>query len=238
MKLHRFIRDFNFAESRLKIFDKEILDQIKNVLRLGAGEKIILSDGNLNEALAQINNFKKDYLEVEILEVGKNENEPKVRAVLYCSILKRENFELAAQKAVEVGIAEIVPIVAKRTVKLNLKEERLKKIIREAAEQSGRGRVPVLQPVIDFAEAVEEAEKNNVNLFFDVSGKNIKNFFDSHFRGNDRETVGVFIGPEGGWDEEEIKMARNKNFKIVSLGRLTLRAETAAAVASYVVASN
>jgi 16S rRNA (uracil1498-N3)-methyltransferase len=238
MRLHRFIGNFNFAESRLKIFDKEILDQIKNVLRLGAGEKIILSDGNLNEALAQINNFKKDYLEVEILEVGKNENEPKVRAVLYCSILKRENFELAAQKAVEVGIAEIVPIVAKRTVKLNLKEERLKKIIREAAEQSGRGRVPVLQPVIDFAEAVEEAEKNNVNLFFDVSGKNIKNFFDSHFRGNDRETVGVFIGPEGGWDEEEIKMARNKNFKIVSLGRLTLRAETAAAVASYVVASN
>jgi 16S rRNA (uracil1498-N3)-methyltransferase len=230
MKLHRFIRDFDFRNKILKISDKEIFNQVKNVLRLKVGDQIILADGKLNEALACIEKFEKDFFEVKILEISKNENEPKICAILYCSILKRENFEWVVQKATEVGVAEIVPLVTKRTVKLSFKKERLEKIIREAAEQSGRGIVPLLHPPQKFIEAIKKAESNDINLFFDISGQQLDK---SGF--NQKKRVGIFIGPEGGWDDEEIKIARQANFLIVSLGKLTLRAETAAIVASYFV---
>ena len=84
---------------------------------------------------------------------------------------KKENFELVVQKAVEIGVKEIIPIITKRTVKLNLKYDRLEKIIKEAAEQSGRGILPILRKAMDFKKAIEEAEQNNINLFFDISGK-------------------------------------------------------------------
>lgn len=235
MKFHRFIRDFDFSKKVITISDKEICNQIKKVLRFGVGDKIILGDGKLNEALVKITVLRKGEVVGEILQVSQNQNESSVHVVLYCSILKRENFELVVQKAVEVGVAEIIPLVTKRTVKLNLKRERLEKIIREAAEQSGRGRVPVLHNVLDLKKAMDGASRNDINLFFDVSGQ----IFDdnslemSHYR-----RVGIFIGPEGGWDEKEIELAKEKKFKIVSLGKLTLRAETAAIIASYLIGLN
>lgn len=235
MKFHRFIRDFDFSKKVITISDKEICNQIKKVLRFGVGDKIILGDGKLNEALVKITVLRKGEVVGEILQVSQNQNESSVHVVLYCSILKRENFELVVQKAVEVGVAEIIPLVTKRTVKLNLKRERLEKIIREAAEQSGRGRVPVLHNVLDLKKAMDGASRNDINLFFDVSGQ----IFDgnslemSHYR-----RVGIFIGPEGGWDEKEIELAKEKKFRIVSLGKLTLRAETAAMIASYLIGLN
>ncbi len=233
MRLHRFIiRDFDFNKKFIAISDKEIINQIKNVLRLKMDDHVILCDGKLNEALVKITAVRKGEVVGEILEISKNQNEPVRRVILYCSILKRENFELVVQKATEVGVAEIVPIIAKRTVKLKLKEERLKKIIREAAEQSGRGIIPALRDIVDFRKALDNATQNDVNLFFDVSGQK---FSDSDFKMRKDGRVGVWIGPEGGWDEKEIELAKKQNFKIVSLGKLTLRAETAAIVASYSV---
>ncbi len=230
MKLHRFIRDFNLQTKILEIFDEEIINQVKNVLRLKIGDKIILADGKLNEALAEIREFRKESILVDIVEISQNKNEPVVHAVLYCSILKRENFELVVQKAVEVGVVEIIPLIAERTVKLNLKEERLKKIILEAAEQSGRGRVPILHDVMSFERALDIASQNDVNLFFDVSGSMYNSLKMQH-----SGRVGIFVGPEGGWGEKEIELAKEKKFQIVSLGKLTLRAETAAIIASYLV---
>lgn len=233
MKIHRFIRNFDFSKKVITISDKEVCNQIKNVLRLGIGDKIILSDGRLNEAVVKITTLRKGEVAGEILKVNQNQNEPVVHVVLYCSILKRENFELVVQKATEVGVAEIIPLIAKRTIKLNLKRERLKKIIHEAAEQAGRGIVPFLGESRDFEEALKGAERNDINLFFDQSGQPFGQKKIEHGM-----RVGIWIGPEGGWDEEEIKLAKEKNFQIVSLGKLTLRAETAAVITSYLIALN
>lgn len=231
MKLNRFIIDFNLSQKFLNIEDTEIINQIKNVLRMKADDKIILTDGKLNEAEAEIRQIKKNAVELEILKIQKNKNEPLVQTILYCSILKKENFELAVQKAVECGIKEITPIIAKRTVKLNFKEERLKKIIKEAAEQAGRGVLPVLNPVMDFKEAAAQAGKNNFNLFFYPTGVDLAK---EKFKIKTGDRIGLFVGPEGGWESEEIKLAKENNFEIVSLGNLILRAETAAAIVSYI----
>lgn len=227
MKIHRFITHFDGHERNIRIYEKEVFSQMKNVLKLKEGEKIILSDGKLNEALCEIKIIGKDFIEVAVEKFYKNENEPWADVVLYCSVLKKENLELVVQKATEIGVKEIMPIITKRTVKLNLKKDRLEKIIKEASEQSGRGMIPILHEVADFNMAIKRAAINDVNFFFDSSGKNIKDVLSK------KQRIGIFIGPEGGWDEEELQLARENNFKITSLGKLTLRGETAAIVASY-----
>lgn len=234
MKVHRFIGNFNFDKKINSISDKEIFNQIKNVLRLKPGEKIILGDGKGREVSAEIAGFLKHAVSVNVTEARANENEPEMKPILYAAVLKKENFEVVAQKAVEAGVAEIVPVVAARTVKVNLRADRLQKIIREAAEQSGRGIVPALGKIMSFREAVAHAGKNDLNLFFEVGGKKL----DQRLLAVNWGTrAGIFIGPEGGWDEAEMKTAEEKNFQIVSLGKLTLRAETAAIIATYLVAS-
>ena len=230
MKIHRFVGNFNFSSNKLVISEPEIFNQLRNVLRVKIGDSLILADGESNEALVKILKLTKNSVELEIVKISKNESEPDVCGILYCSILKRENFELVIQKATEIGIKKIYPLITQRTIKFGLKEQRLKKIIKEAAEQSGRGIIPVLNKTIDFEEAIKIGGKNDLNLFFDISGDKLKFESTQKAKGNNR---GIFIGPEGGWSEEEIKIAKKAGFQIIGLSKLTFRAETAAIVASY-----
>src|SRR3989344_3618333 len=142
MRLHRFIGDFDLSKEYLKISDRELVNQLKNVFRLKTGDELLLGDGKKNEALACVEEISKGSATLIIKGTLINANEPEIYGILYCSILKKENFELAAQKAVEAGISEIVPVIGKRTVKTSLNIPRLEKISKEAAEQSGRGIVP------------------------------------------------------------------------------------------------
>lgn len=240
MRINRFIGNFDLAETRIKILDRETIHQIKNVLRLKIGDRVVLGDGKSKEVLVQVIGIQKDLVEAEPLECHINANEPKKETILYCSILKKENFETVVQKATEAGVKEIVPIIVKRTVKLNINEERLEKIIKEAAEQSGRGILPILHKIMSFEEALEHAKQNCLNLFFDKSGISITDRHPHELLPLEKkfqfcQHVGIFIGPEGGWHEDELKTAKERNFMIVSLGGTTLRAETAAIVGSYIV---
>lgn len=236
MVLPRFILNIELkAAVKAEIADEAIINQLKNVLRLKSGNKIIIADGNLREATAEIVSLGKKSVIVRILEIKKNSNEPVKYTHLYCAILKRENFDLAVQKATEAGVSEITPLITKRTIKLNLKRERLNKIIREAGEQSGRGQVPKLNEPIQFSDALTAAKAvNELNVFFDPAGEIIAPNF---FRAQQASKIGIFIGPEGGWDPEELKSATDVEFRILSLGKLTLRAETAAIVSSYLMAN-
>ncbi|MDP3710577.1 MAG: RsmE family RNA methyltransferase [bacterium] len=225
MRLHRFIGNFDLRRKEIVLSDKELVNQIKNTLRLKVGDRVILADGKLNEAVCEIEKIDKNLVEFSADKIYRNQNEPKRKVIFYCAVLKKENFEWVAQKATEVGVSEIQPIITSRTVKQKLNLERLQKIIREAAEQSGRGVVPILREPIDFKRAAQEAGRNESNLFFDISGKPALSVIAS--------TINIFIGPEGGWEEKEIELAKDYEFKIISLGKLTLRAETAAVVSSY-----
>ncbi len=231
MKRHRFIGSFSFAAEKLDIVDAELIHQWSRVLRLQPKDEVILSDGKGNEARCAIIAIEKKCVSLHVLERMRNVREPKRDVMLFCAVLKRENFELVVQKATEIGVKTIVPVVTKRTVKLQTKTERLVKIAQEAAEQSGRAIVPAVYEPMDFSDAVTKARENEMNIFFNLSSEVLDT--KTHIS-KSQKRIGVFIGPEGGWDEEESAAAKNAGFVVVSLGDLTLRAETAAIVASYV----
>lgn len=230
MKLHRFFTQFDPREPRMLLWDKEITHQVVDVLHLQRGEKIILCDGTGNEALYTITRLDSRGLDLEFENLYRNANEPRVRVTLHCCLLKRENFEWVAQKAVETGIAEIHPIISRRTVKTDFKAERLERIIKEAAEQSGRGIVPTIQPVGYFFDAAKECSLKSRQLLFDVNGGGLEPLMALK---RQAAQFGIWIGPEGGWDPEELERAADLGFLTASLGGLTLRGETAAVIASY-----
>lgn len=229
MREDRFFVDFKISKGEFEIKNKEIFHQLKNVLRKRVGDRVIVFNGGI-EGVAKIRDFyfKDKKIKIEILEIKQNKREPEIFASLFCSILKKENFELVAQKATEVGIKEIVPLICKNTIKLGLNLERLKKIIKEASEQSGRGELPEILKPMEFKKAIERAKNFDLKILFDPSGEN---FFK--FKREKIKTVAIFIGPEGGWDKKEIEMAQKENFEILNLGKLILRAETAGVVASF-----
>lgn len=245
MKLHRFIGSFDLKKAHLEIRDKELAHQLGRVLKLEAGERIILCDGQGGEAVYEIELLDQKTVSFRIREERRpNSAEPKRHVVLYAAILKRENFEWSVQKAVECGVMEIVPVVSDRTIKKDVKQGRLQEISKEAAEQSGRGRVPLIHPPMSFRDALEHAKQNDRNLFLDVipvtcpeqSRRKTGIQEPGTLLGADTR-IGLFIGPEGGWSGEEAERARKAKWETISLGPRVLRGETAAAIATYLASS-
>ncbi len=238
MRLHRFFTDvklephLNQKNSVIEIQNPELAHQLKKVLRAEIGDSIVIFDGAAHEAIIEIEKIDAWGITAKIISIEKNEKEPTRKTTLYLSILKRENFELAAQKAVEVGISEIVPMICERTIKTGLNIKRLEKIIKEAAEQSGRGIIPAIINPVSFKEAVAGAKDYDKAIIFDMRGK----VFDEKKLVGVRK-VAIFIGPEGGWSPEELSLASQAGAHIVKMSNLTMRAETAAIVASFLSSS-
>jgi 16S rRNA (uracil1498-N3)-methyltransferase len=228
-KIHRFIGQWQLAHGNVRIDDADLVHQVRKVLKLEPGETVILGDGTGNEATCTILAADRTSVTVNCTAIGRNANEPQTHLILYCAVLKGEHFEEAAAMATQIGVREIVPVRSARTVKLNLRSDRIDKIVREASELSGRGVIPTLADSVDFDGALTHAYRNDANLFLDPSGKPLTTL------GKGNRKVGVFIGPEGGWDEGEVQRAQDYGLRIISLGPLVLRAPVAAAVGTYLV---
>ncbi|MEI7765006.1 MAG: RsmE family RNA methyltransferase [bacterium] len=255
MKIHRFIGSFDLSKKEINIVDKEIVNQMKNVLRLKVGELVEVCDGINISAIAEIIKIEKDNINVSIKETIKDKNKTKNDVILFCAILKKENFELVVQKTTETGVSKIVPIITSRTIKNGLNMERLRKIAKEASEQCGRTNVPIISEPITFDESLKLINNKNTNMIFNAEGELT---FETHYTGRQSEhskfsaenyvrvskdnsltaeQINIFIGPEGGWTEEEIEKTKNLDFKTASLGPLILRGETAAIVATYLISN-
>jgi len=225
MKLHRFIGDFNLTEKSLFSEEKELIHQLKSVLKIKQGEKIILCDGKGKEASFIATPQKRGlvfYREGNIVPAWM----PLKKLTLCLAILKKENFELVTQKATELGISRIIPIISTRTVKTGLNMARITKIAKEAAEQSGRGDIPEILPISSFEKCL--AIEGNKIILHPV-GKNKKDLVFNI----DASAKIIFIGPEGGWTDEEILAAKQAGAFCISLGPMTMRSETAAIIASF-----
>lgn len=231
MKIHRFIGDFNLSKKQLFITEPKLVHQLFAVLKIQKDEKIVLSDGQGKEVLALVVSVSPKKYQAELQEY-KSGGPVKRQIILYCSILKKENFELVAQKATEVGVGVIVPIVAERTIKLNINSERLNKIIQEASEQSGRSRLPKILEPMSFNQSLAHSKNNNLNIIYQSGGKTIAAIQPQLIRA---KTIGVFVGPEGGWSPKELAQAKSAGFELISLGQTVLRAETAAIIGSFLV---
>ncbi len=230
MKIHRFINNFKKEGSLIKITDPKIFHQLKKVLKIKSGEVVILSEGNGIDFSTKLKTFGKDFVEFEILEERENQNEPKRKIFLFAAILKRENFEFIIQKGTEIGVEEFFPIITERTVKLDLNLERLRKIAKEASEQSGRGIVPLVNPPLSFADSLQKCRELGFAVILNQNGKEIERFKDSL---KTNSVIGIIIGPEGGWSPREIEEAEKFGIPALTLGRLTLRAETSAILGAF-----
>ncbi len=229
MKLHHFIISGDLAGDELNITDSTTVHHIKDVLKLNPGEHITVSNGQGVEVLVELTELSKKQIYGKILE--HNARPYKRRKVrLFCAIIKRDNFELIVQKAVEIGVDQIVPVISERTVKTDINVTRLNKIMVEAVEQSEQNILPTIGPVTKLSDALQlEGDK----IFCDGSGRE----WGQAQSNNTKDTL-IFIGPEGGWSPHEVDEARSAGCQLVKLGNTVLRAETAAIAASFLAVNH
>ncbi len=231
MKIHRFfVNPKDISGNKAVIADKESLNQLKKVLRISAGDFLILLDGSGKEYLIKVENISKDALAGSVEEVSQNQNEPELKITLFQAIGKKDKFEWVLQKGTEVGISEFIPIITERTEKLGLNRERLEKVLKEAAEQSERGIIPKLGEPESFEEALRNIQGKQA-ILLNRSGKLIKGYLSADLPGE----FGIFVGPEGGFTEKELEIAKNHGAKIISLGKTILRTETAGLIAAAIL---
>lgn len=220
------------------LHDASVAHQLKKVLRKKAGSEVMLLDGSGFEYLCVISSLSPSVLELEIVEKKKNANEPLRHIALYQSIIKKDKMEWVFEKCTEIGVSEFIPLLAEHSVKLRVNSERSRKIIREASEQSRRGKIPVLTDTLPFLKAVSLAvsDKKALNIAAH-NGGNFPHIKDVLVREEGVRPVNLFIGPEGGFSEAELASARAHDFIFVSLGTTTLRSETAAIAASLFISA-
>lgn len=230
MKWHRFLIKEDLGHPQVKIINENLIHQWRSVLRFGVGDKLILFNEGGVEVKAEFTNINNELAELKVIEKIELNKGNGRKVYLYLAQIKQSNFELAVEKATEVGVANITPLITEHTVKLGFRRERLEKIIKEASEQSGRTSVPSLNEPIKFADALIEAKSHGHIVFCDPSGPNLNSIPSNT---SIPSITCIFIGPEGGWSQGELALAREHDVKIVSLGQTILRAETAAIVVSY-----
>ena len=231
--MHRFYFPQQIDKDFLVLKEKSILHQIKNVLRLKKGEKAAFFSDKGDyfgyDFIFELKNIDEGSANFMFRERVENIREPSRKLVLFQSLIKKDKFEWILEKATEVGVSEIVPVISARSEKKSLNIERCEKILKEAAEQSGRVFIPKLYPVTGFDRAIVKAAEPGTKTYFAALTER-----ENMIRGVGDRSINLFVGPEGGWEErEEFAAHHHQNFEIISLGRLPLRSETAAIVASY-----
>ena len=209
------------------------VNHMKNVLRMKVGEEVEISDGNNHRYLCSIESFETESVVLKISEELNVDTELPSKIYLFQGLPKSDKMELIIQKAVELGVYEIVPVVTKRSVvkldakKTGKKVNRWKEIARSAAKQSGRGMIPDVAPVMDYKAALKQAKELDVVLIpyeladgMEATRKAIEAIRSG-------QSVGIFIGPEGGFEKEEVLLALEEGAKEITLGKRILRTETA-----------
>ena len=210
------------------------VNHIKNVLRMRPGEEVAVSNGiDGKEYRCGILALEEDCVRLELRFIKEDGVELPAKIYLFQGLPKGDKMELIVQKAVELGVYGIVPFAAKRSVvrldekKAGKKQIRWQAIAKGAAEQSGRGLIPEVEIVKTYAEALEFAKELDVILVPYELEEGMKATMSIIEAIRPGQSVGIFIGPEGGFEEQEIGQARNAGAVPVTLGRRILRTETA-----------
>lgn len=266
--MHRFFVSPETLAQRPIVLDGALAHQLCRVLRMRPGERIVLLDNSGWEFETELRAVQPERVEGRVLIRRLARGEPRTKISLYQGVLKGDRFEWVLQKATELGVVEFIPLTTARTVvgrlqDVHKKRQRWERIIREAAEQSGRGHLPPLQEPMLFAEACARAQKSGglcvlpweeASPGSDLSLKQVirdadpftVNLFVGPEEGLSEEEstlarqyglrpVSLFIGPEGGFTRQEVELAGRHGIPAVTLGQRVLRAETAAVAAVAIV---
>lgn len=234
---HFFVQPTAIKSGRVK-FNAEISRQMSRVLRLKPGEKVIVLDNSGEEREVRMEVVSTQLCEGEVIETRKAGGEPSVRITLYLGLTHRDKFEWVLQKCTEVGVAGFVPVVTSRSLVQDIrtvqrKANRWQAIIREAAEQSGRGVLPLLADPLLYSQALDAMRLNDLSLvaWEEEKSAGLRQLLRKAKPGS----VGILIGPEGGLSQEEAGQAAQSGIARISLGARILRMETAAVVAAALI---
>lgn len=227
-----FAESSKIREGRVYIEGSDV-NHMKNVLRMKPGECVRVSDGDGKVFICSIHSYEEKTAVLDILKEQDGNAELPSQIWLFQGLPKGDKMELIVQKAVELGAYTVVPFSAKRSVvrldekKAQKKRERWQMVAKGAAEQSGRNRIPRVGELQSFADALRMAEELDVVLipYEREEGMSETTRVIENIRPG--QSVGIFIGPEGGFEEEEIRLAVAGGAVPVSLGKRILRTETA-----------
>lgn len=209
---------------------------IARVLRAKVGEKLTCCDGQGTDYACEVESLDGDAVTLRVLSRSPSVAEPSVAVTLYQGLPKSEKMELIVQKAVEIGVTRVVPVSMSRSIVRLKGDEGAKKQIRwqkiaaEAAGQSGRGVIPTVSEPISFVQAVQEMKTGLSVAFYEGGGCPLDELVTA-----ETKAVSFMVGPEGGFEPEEITVLQQAGVHVATLGRRILRCETAPLVALSVI---
>jgi 16S rRNA (uracil1498-N3)-methyltransferase len=245
--MHRFFVPPDWIQGNTVRITGPQAHQITNVLRMRRDDSLIVLDNSGWESEVQLLAVDRALVEGQVVHRRLAASEPRTKISLYQSVLKGNRFEFVLQKGTELGVVEFVPVIAHRCVISDLdavekKRGRWESIIQEAAEQSRRGRMPTLRSVSLFPRACEQARHTAGLSLIPWEGEDLRSLRDVLRRAPQEQepnwppfSIGLFIGPEGGFTAEEIVTAQRYGLLPVTMGPRILRAETAGLVAAAAI---
>ncbi len=211
-------------------------NHIKNVLRMEINDTCLISCGGKSD-LCRIDSFLEDAVSLEILQEDYTETELPIKIYLFQGLPKGDKMETIIQKCVELGVYSIIPVQMQHCIvkldekKAKSKQSRWQSISESAAKQSKRNIVPEIMEVCTFNNALEFAKTLDLILVPYENKEGMTTTKEALFQLENVKSVGIFIGPEGGFEKAEIEKAIENNAKVISLGKRILRTETAAITA-------
>lgn len=229
---HFFVTLAQVKEENIFVEGSDV-NHMKNVLRMRIGEKVTVSDGNNIQYLCEVERYEETEAVLKILEEQRVDTELASKIYLFQGLPKQDKMELIVQKAVELGAYEVIPVATRRAVvkldekKAKKKVERWQQIAESAAKQAGRGYIPTVAPVKTFKEALAAAKSLDVVLVPYELAEGMKETKALISAIRPGQSVGIFIGPEGGFEKEEVEAAMEIGAKAITLGKRILRTETA-----------
>ena len=238
--MHRFFVPPTLIEAGRVTLKADASRQLARVLRARAGDCIIALDDSGYEYTVTLDSVTAQRSTGVITDRYIGEGEPPISITLYQGLMKADRFEYVLQKGTELGISCFVPIISKRTVARNVvspdRLTRWGKIIREAAEQAGRCRLPVLEETLSFSKACDRISKPAIIGWESERDTGIRaTLLRLKAEIEDTQAISMVIGSEGGLEESEVEYALSRGITPVSLGRRILRAETAGIIAAAAV---
>lgn len=237
---HFFVTPAQITEEYATITGQDV-NHIRNVLRMRPGEQVGIRDGISRNYVCELEEIGAEEIRARILSVDEDNSELPARLYLFQGLPKSDKMELIIQKAVELGVYEIIPVATRRAVvKLDEKKEaskvkRWNTIAESAAKQSGRMLVPQVTRVMTLREAYAYAAAFDINLIPYELAEGMRDTKEVIGRIRPGMQVGIFIGPEGGFDVEEVEAAVEAGIHPITLGRRILRTETAGLTALSVL---
>lgn len=227
-----FVEDAQVSDGFVRIEGSDI-NHIKNVLRMKSGERVRISTSSGKNYYCEIAEITDSMVQADILEELTEGTELPNKIYLFQGLPKGDKMELIIQKAVELGAYEIIPVAMKNCVvkldpkKAENKVKRWQEIAKSAAKQSKRSLIPTVQLPLTYQQAVEAAKELDVVLIPYENERGMAATKEAVERLAAGESIGIFIGPEGGFAPEEIDAAKSEDMQLISLGKRILRTETA-----------